>query len=214
MDRGAGRVVRGRDVGGRGVDEPSVGPCTIGGRAALIALALSACGAGAAVTTTAATAIVTSFLPAGAQTASLTLHLGPSGAQSVSGTLAGKPLTGKLSGFDAAIEKRLCPLNTNNEQTSFVYRGTFEGKPYSFDGCLAINAKLLAGSKTVGWFRVLGHFGTAVINGTATFKVPPKGTVPTFPFGGHVGSQKLQGTAEANFSSGVGGTITAHFTVG
>ena len=93
------------------------------------------------------------------------------------------------------------------------YAGRFEGRPYSFEGCLAFNPKLLKGSTTLGWFHVLGHYGTAGIGGSATFVIPAKGKTPAFPFSGHLGSQHLSGTAFVRFESGVGGTITAHLTV-
>ena len=153
-----------------------------------------------------------SSLPTGSQQAAIEVSLPTSGQPSFSGQVAGRPLTGRVV---AAAGGGASPAAV---MPAFTYEGRYASQPYvlhvafSFSGGGANNPT----SSPAFSFVVTGTYGTEAVAATARFDFAAAGRNPsqlTVPFSGHVGSQRVSGTATATETRGRSLHIAARFTV-
>ena len=146
----------------------------------------------------------------GTQTVVLKVQFRTGGKSSFSGTFAGKPLQGKFEKTDPAIAKKLCPTNNavENMGTNFTYGGKFNGRSYTFSGCLEDALPISKAS-----LRLTGTIGTVSMSGSTT-GVTIKGSTITYPFKGKVGNQVITGTATIKEAGNVDtATLVAHMKI-
>lgn len=139
------------------------------------------------------------LLSAGSQTARLTVVMRSGGKSTFSGQLAGRSLVGKFEHVDAGIERSLCPKDSPGDiGTSFTYTGTFQGRRYTFSGCVDVRTFT---------FRLEGRLGSVSFSGRATWRnwQNQHGLDATFPFTGRIGNQAVNGTATLPFPPGPSG---------
>ncbi len=139
-------------------------------------------------------------LSAGPTTASLVVTLPRGGQPSFSGTLAGRPLTGVISGKGESISTNGGPIAE--------YRGTLGSVPFD----LHVSIKpFLSGQISFG---VTGTYGSEPVTATARFGLTSSSARSlTVPFDGHVGSQEITGVATAAPTPGNGVQIRATLSV-
>jgi hypothetical protein len=160
-----------------------------------------------------AQALVERLLPTGSQTVVLKVQFRSGGKSSFSGTFAGRPLQGTFERTDPAIAKKLCPTNDSveNRGTNFTYGGKYNGRSYSFSGCVKVSAVLSKFS-----YRMTGKIGSVPMSGN-TVGLSLKGTTLTLPFKGKVGNQVVTGTATLRDSANgpnAAASLVAHLKIG
>jgi hypothetical protein len=175
------------------------------------AAVLAGCGAGAGVAGTVATLV----LPSGSLSAALHVYVSPTKPR-FSGYLGGHALDGVYSAGNASLARQLCPGTsaTGPDAVTFTYSGKYDGRAYSFSGCLALPASLGAGA--MASFRIEGHIGAAAIAGSTTYPLTQAPGTPgayTFPFTGTIGTQSVTGSALVQAPSAGGAMIVARLTV-
>ena len=114
---------------------------------------------------------------------------------------------------DPAIAKKLCPTNDSveNRGTNFTYGGKYNGRSYSFSGCVKVSAVLSKFS-----YRMTGKIGSVPMSGN-TVGLSLKGTTLTLPFKGKVGNQVVTGTATLRDSANgpnAAASLVAHLKIG
>jgi hypothetical protein len=139
-------------------------------------------------------------LSAGPTTASLVVTLPRGGQPSFSGTLAGRPLTGVITGKGESISTNGGPIAE--------YRGTLGSVPFD----LHVSIKPFQGSQIS--FGVTGTYGSEPVTATARFGLASSSARSlTVPFDGRVGSQEITGVATAVPTAGNGVQIRATLSV-
>ncbi len=172
----------------------------------VVALALAALGTGCA-SQQASALLLSSLMPVGHETATISLVIGPHAVDHFSGTIAGRALAGKTSAPNTVMTKRLCPAARANELgLGATITGTFNGQPYVLYGC---------DTTVTGFdFKLSGHVGSSPVSGSTNVKLNINGT-GTAPFSGAIGKQRLSGSATIT-SSGHNDSdvkLVAHLTV-
>lgn len=172
----------------------------------MVALALAALGAGCS-TQQASAVLISSLLPIGHETATISLVIGPHALDHFNGSIAGRPLTGKTSAADIAVTKRLCPAAQPGELgMGATVTGTFDGQHYVLYGC---------DTTVTGFdFKLSGHVGSSPVSGSTNVKLNNNGT-GSAPFSGAIGGQRLSGSATITSSGQYGSDVKIgiHLTI-
>jgi hypothetical protein len=141
-----------------------------------------------------------SALSAGPTTAEIVVTLPRTGQPSFSGTLAGRPLTGVISGNGMTSGTNGGPVAT--------YKGTLGNVPY----LLHVSLKPFPSGQIA--FNVRGTYGSEPVTATAQFEFgSATARSLTVPFSGRVGSQAVDGVATATPTPGNGVQINARLSV-
>jgi len=139
-------------------------------------------------------------LSSGPTTASIDVTLPRTGHPSFSGTLAGRSLTGVISGNGEASA-------TTGGQIA-EYKGTLGNVPFD----LHVSIKPFQSGQLS--FGVTGTYGSEPVTATAQFGVASSTSRSlSVPFNGHVGAQAINGVATATPTSGNGVQIRATLSV-
>jgi len=139
-------------------------------------------------------------LSAGPTTASIVVTLPHGGQPSFSGTIAGRDLTGVITGNGDSI--------TTNGGPIAEYRGTLGTVPFD----IHVSIKPFQSGQIS--FSVTGTYGSEPVTATARFGLASSSARSlTVPFDGRVGSQEINGVATATTSAGNGVQIRATLSV-
>jgi len=141
-----------------------------------------------------------SALSTGPTTASMVVTLPRTGQPSFSGTLAGRPLSGVITGKGES--------NSTNGAPIAEYKGKLGNVPFD----LHVSIKPFQNGQIS--FEVTGTYGSEPVTATARFDLGSTAARSlTVPFNGHVGAQAVNGVATATPTAGNGIQIRATLSV-
>jgi hypothetical protein len=153
-------------------------------------------------------------LPIGSERATITITVPPSGRPSFSGTVAGRQLSGSVTGTGTVSTSTVTGSGAVNFGDAFDYSGSLGGHPYALHVALVVpsgGSGLLDGGIN---FDVSGTYGSEPVIGTARFVVTsPTARTLTVPFGGSVGTQSISGSASATERGDGSLQVVATFSV-